>query len=246
MNCHFCQVEIAFNRPKLMAASSRWAIQVPLLQSSNSECRSQTEARYVQALLWCLDGSPSLCPKTGETVVLASSITERPKGHVVAPLVLRLILTCALAFALSVSSSARPQGQALGSDDAQTAGIHSSSAETGGAPIEIDGRPIFRVQASVGGLAREERAEKIQQRILNIAKRNDIRVADIGVVDPGVWPYILAVSTMTMRIPEDDAKAAGRSRAQLGAEYAEIIRRTVATYRQEHTWRAVVRGVIAS
>jgi hypothetical protein len=37
-----------------------------------------------------------------------------------------------------------------------------------------------------------------------------------------------------------------RSRAQLGAEYAEIIRRTAATYRQEHTWRAVVRGVIAS
>jgi small-conductance mechanosensitive channel len=49
-----------------------------------------------------------------------------------------------------------------------------------------------------------------------------------------------------MGITEDDAKAAGRSRSQLGVEYAEIIRRTVATYRQEHTWRAVLRGVTAS
>jgi hypothetical protein len=41
-------------------------------------------------------------------------------------------------------------------------------------------------QTSVGGLSREERAEKIQQRILNIAKRNDLRVEDIRVEDRGV------------------------------------------------------------
>ena len=45
----------------------------------------------------------------------------------------------------------------------------------GRAPVEIDGRPIFLVQTSVGGLSLEERAEKIQSRTLNIAERNDIR-----------------------------------------------------------------------
>src|SRR4029077_2330008 len=104
----------------------------------------------------------------------------------------------------------------------------------------------FLVQTSVGGLSLEERAEKIQQRILNIAKRNDIRVEDIGIADRGVWTDILAGSDVIMGITQDDAKAARRPRAQLTAEYAEIIRRAVATYRQEHTWRSVVRGAIAS
>jgi hypothetical protein len=45
-----------------------------------------------------------------------------------------------------------------------------SSAETKGAPVEIDGRPIFLVQTSVGGLSPEAR-----EKILNIAERNDIR-----------------------------------------------------------------------
>jgi small-conductance mechanosensitive channel len=151
-----------------------------------------------------------------------------------------------MAFALSASSFAQRPSQELGSNEAQTATAPGTSSETNGAPVEIDGRPISLVQTSVGGLSLEERAEKIQQRILNIAKRNDIRVEDIGIADRGVWTDILAGSDVIMGITEDDAKAARRPRAQLTAEYAEIIRRTVATYRQEHTWRSVVRGVIAS
>lgn len=47
-----------------------------------------------------------------------------------------------------------------------------------------------------------------------------------------------------MGITESDAKAAGRSRAQIASEYAEIIRRSVTTYRQEHTWGVLLRETI--
>jgi hypothetical protein len=246
MNCHFCQVAIDFNPTKLMAASSGWTIRVPLSQSPNSECRSLTGSRRINACLWCLHGSPLLFSKTRETRMLASSIPEGSRWRAAAPQVLRLILTCAMALALSVSSVAEQSSEALGSGEAQTATAPSRSPETNGAPVEIDGRPILLLQTSVGGLSPEERAGTIQQRILNIAKRNVIRVEDMRAEDRGAWTEILAGTDVIMGITEDDAKAAGRSRAQLGAEYAEIIRRTVATYRQEHTWRAVLRGIIAS
>ena len=141
--------------------------------------------------------------------------------------------------ALSVSSSARHANQELGSDDGQTATAASS------APVEIDGRSIFLVHSSIGGLSAEERAETIEQRIVNIARRNEIRVEEIHAEDRGAWTEILAGNGVVLGVTENDARAAGRSRAQLGAEYAEIIRRTVATFRQEHTWRALLRGVIA-
>jgi hypothetical protein len=59
----------------------------------------------------------------------------------------------------------------------------------------------------------------------------------------GAWTEITVGSDVIMWITESDAKAAGLPRAQIGAEYAEIIRRTVTTYRQEHTWRALLRGI---
>jgi len=82
-------------------------------------------------------------------------------------------LTGAIAFAWSAGFFPQQPSQALCSDETVTA--PASSAETKGSPAEIDGRPIFLVQTSVDELSPEERAEKIQQRILNTAERNDIR-----------------------------------------------------------------------
>ena len=170
-----------------------------------------------------------------------AQMPQRTKRCTVSParIILRPILTCAMVGALSVSSSARHANQELGSDEGQTATAASS------APVEIDGRSIFLVHSSIGGLSAEERAENIEQRIVNIARKNEIRVEEIHAEDRGAWTEILAGNGVVLGVTENDARAAGRSRAQLGAEYAEIIRRTVATFRQEHTWRALLRGVIA-
>ena len=49
-----------------------------------------------------------------------------------------------------------------------------------------------------------------------------------------------------MVVTEGEATAVGRSRAQLASEYAEIIRRFVSNYRQEHTFSALLRGLLFS
>ncbi len=92
----------------------------------------------------------------------------------------------------------------------------------------------------------EERAANIATRIVGIARRNAVAVESIRAEDRGSWTVITVGSDVIMGITESDASAAGRPRAQIGAEYAEIIRRTVTMYRQEHTWRALLRGIVSS
>jgi hypothetical protein len=52
--------------------------------------------------------------------------------------------------------------------------IDSNTIKPGqGAPVEIDRRPIFLAQTSVGSRSPGECAEKIQHRVINIAENND-------------------------------------------------------------------------
>lgn len=113
-------------------------------------------------------------------------------------------------------------------------------------PVEIDGRAIVLIYAPIAGLAPHERAESIEQRILNMARNRAIPLEAIHFEERGAWTDILAGKDVLMVVTEGDALAAGRPRAQMAAEYAEILRRTVSRYRQEHTWRAMLRGVLRS
>jgi len=68
-----------------------------------------------------------------------------------------------------------------------------------GAPVEIDGRPILMVYSSVAGIAPEERAANIQQRILGIANRKAIQPDAIHAEDRGAWTEIRAGNEMILR-----------------------------------------------
>ena len=117
-------------------------------------------------------------------------------------------------------------------------------AEYSPAPVEIDGRPIFLVYGAVGGLSPDERASNIKRRILDFAKQSDVPVSSVHVEDRGPWTEILAGNKPIMGVSEYDARIAGRPRSDLAYEYAEIIRRTVTSYRQVHTWDNIVRAWI--
>jgi len=117
-------------------------------------------------------------------------------------------------------------------------------AEYSPAPVEIDGRPILLVYGAVGGLSPDERASNIKHRILDFAKQSDVQVSSVHIEDRGPWTEILAGNGPIMGVSEYDARIAGRPRSDLASEYAEIIRRTVTSYRQVHTWDNVVRAWI--
>lgn len=130
------------------------------------------------------------------------------------------------------------------SDDHSVAIAEEGASEPLGKPIEIDGRPILYVYTSTAGISPEERAASIEHKILDAAHNRSLPVELIRAEDRGVWTDILAGNETVMGITEGEAKAVGQPRGQLGAEYSEIIRRTVTRYREEHTWRRLIRGLI--
>lgn len=111
-----------------------------------------------------------------------------------------------------------------------------------GIPVEIDGRPILSVYASVGGVTPQERAQAIRERIMDLAKRKNIAPEAVHTEDRGVWTEIAAENERIMGITEADAKIARRKRSELAAEDAEIIRQVVLQYRFDHTWEKFILG----
>lgn len=155
-------------------------------------------------------------------------------------LVLRTVLSGALLLSLGGVSFGNFQQRGAAASDGD------DGTQPSGAPVEIDSRTILQVYAPVGGISPDERAANIEERILRFARKRAAGVDLIRVEDRGVWVEILAGNEPLMAVTEGDAAAVGRSRAQLATEYAEIIRRTVSTYRQEHTLSALLRGLLFS
>jgi small-conductance mechanosensitive channel len=134
-----------------------------------------------------------------------------------------------LAFTNSKTSNEAAHDQATASD--------SIAIENPGAPVEIDGRPIFSIYASVGSFGPQERADAIRQRIIALSGERGVGIETIHAEDRVGWTEILAGSERILGITESDARAAERPRAELAAEYTEIIRQVVKQHREEHTWR---------
>lgn len=157
----------------------------------------------------------------------------------------RFILAACLACLPAAASAAQQPAESPDQEASSRPAGHARQAENA-APVEIDGRAILLLYAPIAGLSPQERAESIEQRILDVARNRAVSVEVIHFEDRGAWTDILAGKDTLMVVTEGDALAAGRPRAQMAAEYAEIVRRTVSRYRQEHTWRALLSGALRS
>lgn len=150
-----------------------------------------------------------------------------------------------VSFFCTLPKSALAAPQASTDPHRETATASDSIAiENIGAPIEIDDRPILTIYSPVGNFTAQERAEAIQRRIIALSTRPQVGIESIHTEDRGAWTEILAGSDRIMGITENDARAAERPRAELAAEYAEIIRLVVKQYREDHTWRRFLFGAL--
>ena len=183
--------------------------------------------------------TPELVPRSAcwSRLLQSSSIKggTRPSRKV------RLALLWACSLLLLSAGSATAVAQEA--PDSSVAS-ESAAAENPGTPVEIDGRPILSVYASVAGISPQERAAAIQKRVVELGRRRDLALESIHVEDHGSWSEILAGKDRIMGITPSDAAAADRARPELAAEYAEIIRIVVKQYREEHTWRHFVEGLV--
>ena len=117
-------------------------------------------------------------------------------------------------------------------------------AENAGVAVEVDGRPILLIYTGIGGFTSRERAEAIQARIISVAKDRGTPIDAIHTENRGSWTEILIGKDRIMAITESDAVGAERVRAELAAEYTEIVRQVVIQYRSDHTLRHLLLGVM--
>lgn len=187
-----------------------------------------------------LAGLSSAYQNSARLVMCMKSRRRQSAVHHVAVMCAYVCLFCAVA-------SPKTVGQAI---PASSAIPDSIAIENPGAPVKIDGRPIFFIYAPIGSFTPQERADAIQGRIIALCNKRTVAIEAIQAQDRGTWTEILAGSDRLMGVTDSDARAAERPRAEMAAEYTEIIRHTVNQYREEHTWghywRSVLYAVLAT
>jgi small-conductance mechanosensitive channel len=159
--------------------------------------------------------------------------TARKDGVAWSSAVRRIMVICGLVGILGSDAFAQAASEHAADSSRSN---NSVPAENTGVPVEIDGRPILAVYAPVAGFTPQERAAAIQDRIIALGKRGNIAPEAIRAEERGTWTEIMAGDQRIMGVTEADAIAAERRRADLAAEYAEIIRLVVKQYRVDHTW----------
>jgi small-conductance mechanosensitive channel len=109
--------------------------------------------------------------------------------------------------------------------------------------VVIDGRHILSVYQSVGSISPRERADKITDRIIAVAK-GDVPPESVGLSPREAWTEIAAGDKLLMVVTDGDAKLAGKLRKQLAIEDAGNIRQAILNYRKEHNWRSFLWDIL--
>ena len=109
----------------------------------------------------------------------------------------------------------------------------------------IDGRVILTVYQPIGSFTAKDRAQKITERILEVANRGT-GPDTVSLVEHPIWTEISADGSLLLAVTDEDAKFGGKTRAQIAAEDAESIRDALSNYRGDHAWKAILRGIIYS
>ena len=156
------------------------------------------------------------------------------------PYLFSAILAAALLLTLIQVARANDNGQENTSVSPRI--NENTTPEMAPAAVEIDGRPLLTVYAPLAGISPGERANTIQDRILRFARNRALSVDTIHIDEHGPWTEIRVGEDTLMAVTESDAALAGRSRAQIAEEYAEVIRRAVTLYRKEHNLPALLRA----
>jgi len=156
-----------------------------------------------------------------------------------AKIVVLLALFCFSAAAQSAPPAATTEAQPAESTQESPLDERPAPAE-----VLIEGRgPILTVYETVAGHTPEERAAAIEQRILAIAR--DGRASTTASLETHTgWTEILIGGEVIMAVTDADARRVGKPREQLAEEYARNIEQVIPAYRQEHSWRMVLRGVL--
>ena len=112
------------------------------------------------------------------------------------------------------------------------------------APVQLDGKTLFEVRERVASFSPEERARAITEKLARLSRDPLLRADAITTADDELTTDIVAGDLVLMVVTERDAKAAGKPRQELAAEYAQVIRDAVLARQREYSLRSILLGVL--
>jgi small-conductance mechanosensitive channel len=115
-----------------------------------------------------------------------------------------------------------------------------------GAPVELEGKPLFRVRLNFKSETAEQRAQKISERILKLAQDPLFSPKSINVRDSELSSDIMAGDRVIFPLWAFEAKVMGKPANELARDHAEKIRQGIAAYQTEHSLRNLIIGIAKS
>jgi small-conductance mechanosensitive channel len=117
------------------------------------------------------------------------------------------------------------------------------TVEKEGAPVELEGKTLFRVRVNAKQFSAQQRANKFAAEILDLAKDPLFNPETITVKDFGLSSDIMTGDKVIVPVWAFEAKPEGRPVEELAREYAERIRQAIAAYHKEHSLTNLAIGV---
>lgn len=148
-------------------------------------------------------------------------------GRIFKPVILLLLFLC-----FGLWSSAPAQSQTAPPEEQQI-----------GAPVTLDGEPVFDIQATYKGLTLEERAVNVSSRLAKLANDGSVPVGDIKIVETEQSADVVYGDTVVFAAIDADAEVEGKSRRSVAEDRLVKIKNAVSGYREKYGLRGALIGI---
>jgi len=110
--------------------------------------------------------------------------------------------------------------------------------------VMLDDKPLFSVQEKILSLTPKDRASLISARLAKLAKNPLFKTETITTVEGETTTDISTGELIIMTVTEKDAEAAGKPRAELARDYAEIFRTAIKKSSNAYSIKSILIGAL--
>lgn len=117
-----------------------------------------------------------------------------------------------------------------------------STPATTGAPVTLNGTPLFYVREKVLSYPPTERARLISARLEKLLHTPQVDAATITTTDSDASTDIVAGDLVIMSVTDRDARGEGTTRQELARRFRDRIAAAIVAYRDEYSSRSLLEG----
>ena len=124
--------------------------------------------------------------------------------------------------------------------------LMAAAASAADAPVVFNGKTLFTIQTGVGSFSPQARAEAVEDRLNKLSENPLARIGSLTVSESEISTDIDDGDIPIVSITDADAKAAGKSRQALAAEYLQILQSALRESREQRSLKELLKDLALS